>query len=162
MCLMKSVPAIIQARMSSHRLPGKTLAPIAGKPMLERVVDRVRLCRRLNLIMIATSRAPEDDAVEAFCVQGGVVCYRGSLENVAERFLGAANKSKTDGLMRISADSPLIDPHIMDRAMDLYEQQPADLVTNVPPRTFPRGQSVEILHRETFVQTFSKMQAPYD
>jgi len=137
--------AIIQARMSSRRLPGKMLRPVQGRPMLAYVVERLRRCRELAEVVVATSMAPEDDAIAAACGSLGVACHRGPLDDVLGRFIEIVAARGLPAVVRISGDSPLIDAAIVDRAVRLFRDAPCDLVTNVAPRSFPRGQSVEVI-----------------
>lgn len=127
---------IVQARMSSARVPGKVLRPLAGRPLLGHLLDR--LARTALPVVVATSDDPSDDAVAEFCPDA----YRGPLEDVAERFLGAAAAHGIDPIVRVSGDSPLLDPGVVERAVALWK--PGTIVTNVRPRTFPTGQSVEV------------------
>ena len=142
---MKTV-AIIQARMSSTRLPGKVLLDVAGKPMLSRVVERARRARTLDLVGVATSTDASDDRLEAFCQVAGVPCYRGSLTDVLDRYHAAARQWQADVIVRITSDCPLIDPGVIDRVVtDFRAGTAVDYVSNViPTRTFPRGLDVEV------------------
>ena len=142
---------IVQARMSSRRLPGKPLLDINGRALLGRVVDRLRQAERLSRIVVATSDQPEDQPVVDFCALEGVPCARGPLDDVARRFRAVAGDEDADSFVRINGDSPLIDPALVDRAVSYFQQGGCDLVTNVQTRTFPKGQSVEVLLTETFV-----------
>jgi spore coat polysaccharide biosynthesis protein SpsF len=108
------VVAIIQARMSSSRLPGKVLMPIAGKPLLWHIVHRLGLCRTVDRVAVATSTDPGDDAIEEFCSGAGISCVRGSLENVLDRYRVAAEETGAAILLRVTGDSPLIDPDFVD------------------------------------------------
>jgi spore coat polysaccharide biosynthesis protein SpsF len=141
--------AIIQARMSSRRFPGKVLAPLAGKPLLDHLVDRVKRAIPPDRIVIATSADPSDDPLETHLSDLGLSVFRGSLEDVFGRFQGCLRQFPCDWFFRICADSPLYD----DRLLMLLESRVGpgvDLVTNVFPRSFPRGHSVELLRAETF------------
>src|SRR3989442_13491337 len=102
--------AIIQARTSSTRLPGKFLADIVGAPMLLRVAQRVRKARRVNDVLIATSTASSDDAIAHCCGVHGLNCFRGHLDDVLDRFYQAARSAGADSVVRITADCPLMDP----------------------------------------------------
>jgi len=136
---MAEAGVIVQARMNSARVPGKVLRPLAGRPLLGHLLDRLRT---LGLpVVVATSDDSSDDAIASFCVAEGVAVHRGSLDDVAERFVGAAREYDVDPIVRVSGDSPLLDPALVRRALALWE--PGLLVTNVRPRTFPTGQSVE-------------------
>ena len=141
----QSVVAILQVRLSSRRLPGKALRAIRGRALLGHVVDRVRRCRSLDGLWIATSTNHHDDAIAEFARREAVELYRGALDDVAGRLLNAAVAARADALVRINADSPLIDPAIVDQAVDLYRRQSPDLASNVVRRTFPKGQSVEVI-----------------
>src|SRR3954463_14459980 len=108
------VVAVIQARMSSSRLPGKVLIPVAGQPLLWHILHRLGQCRTVDKIAVATSIDPADDAIEQFCVGQGVVCVRGPLQNVLERYRLAAEATGAQTLLRITGDAPLIDPGLID------------------------------------------------
>jgi len=141
------VIVVVQARASSARLPGKVLRVLAGRSLLAHLIERLRRAALPDGLMIATSAALDDDAVAAEAARLGVRCHRGSLSDVAGRMLGALRESGSDALVRISGDSPLLDPALVDRAIALFRETDADLVTNVQRRTFPKGQSVEVVTR---------------
>lgn len=106
--------AIVQARMGSTRLPAKILKPLAGKPALWHVVDRLRQARGLEEVVVATTVKPADDVVEAFCSQHAIPCFRGSEEDVLDRYYQAALHFGADPVIRITSDCPVIDPMIVD------------------------------------------------
>jgi len=112
------VVAIVQARMSSSRLPGKVLLPLAGKPVLAHVVGRLQSCKSLDDIVLATSIEHQDDAIEQWCSANRVDCFRGSLNDVLDRYYQAAKHYKADVIVRITADCPLIDPMIVDEVVE--------------------------------------------
>ena len=112
--------AIIQARMSSTRLPGKVLMELAGKPVLEHVVERLQTCRRVDGVMVATSIDASDDLIERWCAQTKVPCYRGSLLDVLDRYVQAARACGADAVVRITADCPAIDPNIVDEVIEKF------------------------------------------
>lgn len=136
---------IIQARMSSKRLPGKVLRPLAGRPMLAWLIERVNQARLADGLMVATSREADDDAIHSFCVRSGIACYRGPLHDVAERMAAAADSVGARAFVRISGDSPLMSPEVVDAVIDMYRSSDIDLATNVLVRTFPKGFSVEAI-----------------
>lgn len=137
---MAEAGVIVQARMKSVRVPGKVLRHIAGRPLLGHLLDRLRT---LGMpLVVATSADGSDDAIARFCAIEDVAVHRGPLDDVAARFLGAARERGIDPIVRVSGDSPLLDPAIVRRALELWE--PGLLVTNVHPRSFPTGQSVEV------------------
>ena len=113
----RNIVAIIQARMSSLRLPGKVLMPLAGKPVLEHVVRRIRACKTIEKVVVATSTDHADDAIQAWCEKEGVSHYRGSLDDVLDRYYQAAKNHKADAVVRITADCPAVDPTIVDEVV---------------------------------------------
>jgi len=145
--------AILQARMSSSRLPGKVLRPILGEPMIGRQVERLRRSERLTGLTIATSIDASDDVIEAYAGQIGVACFRGPLDDVLARFIGAleaAGNPKT--FVRLTADCPLADWRLLDACVDAHQGTNADYTHNSPGWTYPKGLDVEVcetaaLHR---------------
>ena len=118
------VLAIIQARMSSSRLPGKVLLDIAGQPMLVWVCERARQAKLINQVMVATTTDPADDAVEELCHTRGYHYYRGSHSDVLDRYYHAACSSEAEVIVRITADCPLIDPGVIDDTIQAFSGQP--------------------------------------
>jgi spore coat polysaccharide biosynthesis protein SpsF len=112
--------AIIQARYASSRLPGKVLLDIGGQPMLVHVVERTQRARTVDKVVVATTSDTSDDAVEALCLQHGYLCYRGSNQDVLDRYYQTANTYKADVIVRITADCPLIDPNVIDRTVNAF------------------------------------------
>jgi spore coat polysaccharide biosynthesis protein SpsF len=159
--------AIIQARMSSSRLPGKVLMDIAGRPLLEHMLARTMRARSVDSIVVATTTDPSDDVLEQFCLAKAVPCFRGSLLDVLDRMYLAASHFHADVITRLTADCPLIDPTIIDLTVAAFFGQPLSLdppaaplipdtesrITNdfatnrLPPpwkRTLPIGLDVEV------------------
>ena len=132
--------------MSSRRLPGKVLYKVLGRPLLLYLVDRLRSCNEIDMLVLATSTDQTDDILVDFAETINLAYHRGPLKNVAQRMLDAAKFFQADALVRISGDSPLIDSSLVDRLVKMFRQNPeVDLVTNVQARTFPKGQSVEVV-----------------
>ncbi|HEY7314145.1 MAG TPA: glycosyltransferase family protein [Gemmataceae bacterium] len=159
---MKTI-AIIQARMGSTRLPGKVLMDIAGEPMLARVLKRVRRASMLDEIVIATTREPADQAIADFCAAHGCRCFRGSSNDVLDRYYQAARQCGAGVVVRLTADCPLLDPVLIDRVVTTFHQRwPAmDYVSNVlPPRTFPRGLDTEVFSFDALAQAWRDDQDP--
>ena len=139
-----NVLCILQARVSSSRLPGKVLKPILGEPMLARQIERIRRARRIDALTVATSDAPSDDGVAALCQGLGVDCYRGSLDDVLDRFYRAAALSHPSHVMRLTGDCPLTDPALLDALVELHLAGGYDYSSNVEERTYPDGLDAEI------------------
>jgi spore coat polysaccharide biosynthesis protein SpsF len=136
--------------MSSSRLPGKVLMDLGGRPLLGRLLDRLRRFSGSDRIVLATSEEPDDDPVAAFCEVEEVDCVRGPLEAVSERFLRVMERFPCEAFVRINGDSPLLDPRLILRGIREFRLGGFDLATNVFPRTYPKGQSVEVVRAETF------------
>lgn len=141
------IVCIIQARMGSTRLPGKVLKPILGQPMLWHVMERVRRVRRLDELVVATTVQDADDRIADLCMQNGWSCFRGSEDDVLDRYYQAALQCQADVVVRITSDCPLVDPDVIDQVIGAYvtSQPEVDYVSNtLVPRTFPRGLDVEV------------------
>lgn len=145
------VVAIVQARMGSSRLPGKVLARVVEKTLLEHLVERLRRARTLSDIFIATTNQPADDAIENEAVRLGVSCFRGDEDDVLARFDGAASASAADVVVRVTADCPLLDPAEVDKVVSafLVAKPQVDYAANFAPyeRKIPLGLSVEVMTR---------------
>lgn len=148
------INVIIQARMGSSRLPGKVLMDIAGKPLLMYLFERLAGAGLLGGTVLATSASPHDDLLEEFCRKTGVICERGPLDDVAGRFLQVLEKHGLKSFVRICGDSPFFDPGIILKGFELFERTGADLLTNTFPRSFPKGQSLEIFDSGSFVRAY--------
>jgi len=136
--------AIIQARMASTRLPGKVLADISGRPMLWHVVSRVQMAKSVDQIIVATSVETADDAIAQFCRDNRIECFRGSETDVLDRFYQAAKRTGAEAVVRVTADCPLIDPHVIDKVIGTYCAGVFDYVTNTLRYTYPDGLDTEV------------------
>lgn len=135
--------AIVQARMSSSRLPGKVLADVEGTPMILRQLERVRAAATVDEVLVATSVDGSDDALVDVLHAAGVEVYRGSLADVLGRYLGAARERGAARVLRLTADCPLADPDVIDAVVRAHDASGADYASNVLERTYPRGLDVE-------------------
>ena len=143
----RPVVAVIQARMGSSRLPGKVLMPVVGKPLLWHILHRLKQCRMVDTIAVATSTDPRDDAIAQFCLEAGAICVRGPLQNVLERYRLAAIKTGAGTLLRVTGDSPLIDPGLIDYLVcgmieagaDFVQLEPGALCAHEGVDVFSRG-----------------------
>ena len=139
------VVAIIQARMGSTRLPGKVLMDIAGASMLGRTVGRARRASLVNETVVATTTDPHDDAVADECARLGVPVFRGSQEDVLDRYYRAAKEHSAQAVVRLTSDCPLIDPRAVDEVIDRFLKERPDYAANTIERTYPRGLDTEVV-----------------
>ena len=151
------IKAIIQCRMSSHRFPGKVLAPFLGKPILAHIVDCIKRTKINPSIILATSDEKTDDPLATYGKYLGIEVVRGPRDDVLERFAKTLKKHKCDAFFRICGDSPLLLPLLFNQALLIYNNSSYDLVTNVFPRTFPVGMSVELIKTKRFLETKEKI-----
>jgi spore coat polysaccharide biosynthesis protein SpsF (cytidylyltransferase family) len=141
--------AIIQARVSSTRLPGKSIADVDGEPMLVLLLRRLERADEVERIVVATSTEPEDDVVEEVAREVVANVYRGPLQDVLTRFVGAAEGHRGP-LVRVTADCPLVDPQVVDEVIRLFERTSGcAYASNVEPRSYPKGLDVEVFSTET-------------
>jgi len=138
---------VIQARMSSTRLPGKVMLPILGKPLLVRMVERVQSAKLIGQLVVATSTNPEDDKIEELCKENNISCFRGHLTDLLDRHYQAGKSYGADAVVKIPSDCPLIDPQIIDRVLKYYidNSDQFDFVSNLHPATYPDGNDVEVM-----------------
>ena len=136
--------AVIQARMGSTRFPGKTLADVCGRPMLSRVVERVRKAKLIDKTVVATTARTCDDAIASACGEMDVACYRGNAEDVLDRFYCAAKAHSADAVVRVTADCPLIDPEVIDKVVERFQEGDCDYVSNTLRYSYPDGLDTEV------------------
>lgn len=136
--------AIIQVRMGSTRLPGKVLKKLNGISVLECLLDQLNFSRQLNDKVIATTINSNDDIISKFCESKNIKWYRGSQDNVLDRYYQCAKKFSFDTIVRITSDCPLIDPYVVDKVINFYSKNSYDYVNNFFKRTYPYGNDVEI------------------
>lgn len=134
--------AIVQARLGSTRLPGKVLRPLLGKPMLERQLERLRSCRRLEGVVLATTRLDEDKPLLDLAAKLSIPSYAGSPDDVLDRYYQAARANGAKTIARITADCPMIDPSITDSVVELFESTGADHAST--GTRFPDGLDTEV------------------
>lgn len=157
-----STVAIIQARMGSTRLPGKVMEDLAGQTMLARVVNRTKRARTLQKVAIATSRLHRDDAIADLCRWHGWDCYRGSENDLLDRYYQTAQIFHADTVVRITSDCPLIDPAVVDQVVNTFREDPkTDYASNtLPVRTFPRGLDAEVFSMKVLQRLWREDQNP--
>ncbi len=159
---MNRIAAIVQARMGSTRLPGKIFMDLGGEPMLARVTRRLQRARRLDVVMVATTVKKRDDQVELFCRDNGIPCFRGSEDDVLDRYREAARVLDASAVVRVTSDCPFIDPEVVDEVVQaLFVPSPADYASNfLEPRTYPRGLDVEAFTRATLERAWRETADP--
>lgn len=140
------IAIIVQARMGSTRLPGKSMRSILGRPLLSFVIERLQRCENYDQLIVGTSNKPLDKQIVDFCRREHIDCYIGDEADVLDRYFEAAQEVDADVVVRVTGDCPLIDPAIVDEVIDCYlEHFPKyDYVSNVVERTYPRGMDVEV------------------
>jgi len=152
--------AIVQARVGSTRLPGKVLLPLAGKPVLFHVVNRLRRVAALAEVAVATTDRPTDDLIRAFCQEEGVKCFSGSEDDVLDRYYHAARRFGADPVVRITSDCPLIDPLIVGRALGLFAAAHGELAYVGFDGSFPDGLDVEVVARAALETAWREARLP--
>jgi spore coat polysaccharide biosynthesis protein SpsF len=150
---------IVQARMGSTRLPGKSLMAIAGKTILGHTLEAIAYRFPRTQIVVATSSASSSDPISNFCVANQFDCFRGDETNVASRFFDILSQRKPERFLRVSGDSPLLDPRTLVRASELQNPE-VDLITTVG--TFPSGLHVEGLRTSTFLESYPRFKDSAD
>jgi len=154
------IVAIMQARLGSSRLPEKTLKILFDKPLLEHIIERVRAATRVRDIVVATSIQSLDDPIAALAQRVGVRAFRGSEDNVLERFYGAAFQNGADIIVRITADDPFKDPEVIDQAITLLLEKGCDYCSNTLQPTFPEGIDVEVFRFSALERAFKEARLP--
>lgn len=160
---MKTV-AIVQARAGSTRLPGKVLMDLAGRTVLERVVERARRFNLVDDVIVAAPDQRMDDVIAAECRRISVECFRGSESDVLDRFAGAARTTDASICVRLTADCPLLDPGISDNIISVFQEADgaADYASNKIPQSFPRGLDTEVFSREALDRAAREARQPYE
>ncbi len=152
--------AIIQARMGSTRLPGKTLAQVSGKPLLQHLIERIRMSRLVEDVIIATTTRARDNALVEFAERLGLRCSRGSEEDVLDRIYQAAKHYGVEHVVRVTPDCPFLDHQVMDRIIETYLSGQYDYVTNTLLYTYPDGLDVEVFSFNALEQAWKEAQLP--
>lgn len=156
-----NVLAILQARVSSSRLPNKVLAPILGRPMLAHQIERLKRAGTVDALVVATSDDASDDVLAALCAELGVACHRGSLDDVLARFAGAyAAFGPAEHVVRLTGDCPLADPAVIDAVVRHHMGSGAHYTTNALQPTWPDGLDVEVMRAESLMCAFVEARLP--
>lgn len=140
----RSIWAVVAARMGSSRMPGKSLAPLAGSPALAHIIHRLRRSRHLQGVVVATTTSPGDDLIRACALAEGARVFSGSSEDVLDRTLRAADSVGADLIVQVTGDCPLIDVAICDLVIERFLEDAPDYASNAIARTYPAGMDVEV------------------
>jgi spore coat polysaccharide biosynthesis protein SpsF len=147
--------------MGSTRLPGKVMMDIAGKSMLQRTYERVSKAKGIDSTIVATSTLAADDQLECYCIENGWPCFRGSAEDVLDRYYSTAIAFKADVVVRITSDCPLIDPSVTDEVISHFQKSDCDYASNgFPRRTFPRGLDTEVFSFQALERSWNEDMNP--
>lgn len=160
-----NIIVIIQARMGSSRLPGKVLMDLEGKSVLEHVIQRLKNSKMINDIIIATSNKEIDNKIVELCNKINIKCFRGSEDNVLERYYKCAKEYNGDIIVRVTSDCPLIDSKVLDEMLLFYLNNKYKLVTNAgndENRTYPRGLDLEIFSFELLEKAYVNSSQSYE
>jgi spore coat polysaccharide biosynthesis protein SpsF len=155
---------VIQARTGSARLPGKALLPLAGAPLLQRMIERVAAATTPLSITVATTASPADDPIVEIARRAGVGCFRGHPTDLLDRHYHAAIAEGADVVVKIPSSCPLIDPRVIDRVVGHFHEEPGryDFVSNLHPPTYPEGNDVEVMTISALEQAFREARRASD
>jgi len=159
--IVKTV-VIIQARMGSTRLPGKVMLPLGGGTVLANVVRRVQRARLAHEVLVATSESSRDSVIVEECDRLGVPSYRGSEDDVLDRYYRAARNRAAEAVVRVTADCPLIDPGLIDETVQVFLEEGADYASNVLPRRYPRGLDTEVFTASALARAWNEAREPHE
>jgi spore coat polysaccharide biosynthesis protein SpsF len=150
--------------MTSSRLPGKVMAPVLGEPMIGRQAERLRRARRIDKLIVATSTDPSDDPLATYCESLELTVFRGSLNDVLERYRAALSAyPEATAVVRLTADCPLADPILIDRVIEHHHATGADYTSNtLGTRTYPQGLDTEVIRPGALVDAAGRASDPYE
>ena len=155
------IVAIIQARMGSSRLPQKVLMDLGGATVLDRVLNRLERSRMIQELLVATTTEPADDAIVEHCERTGWKVFRGSEQDVLDRYYQAAKYMHADVVVRITSDCPVIDPEVTDATIRAFLDRGADYASNIRVRTYPRGLDTEVMTVQALERAWRESTKPY-
>ncbi len=157
-----SVNAIIQARCGSTRFPNKVFALIDGKPLIWHVVNRLKYATKIDDIIVATTVSEKDDKIEEWCKENNVHCFRGSEENVLNRYYSASEAFPSDYVVRITADDPFKEPKVIDAVITKLIDEGYDHVTNNLPPSFPEGLDCEAFKKSALDRSEKEAETAFE
>jgi spore coat polysaccharide biosynthesis protein SpsF (cytidylyltransferase family)/RimJ/RimL family protein N-acetyltransferase len=153
--------AIVQARMTSSRLPGKVLSDICGKPSLQRMLERINMASSIDKVVVATTINASDDLIVELCERLKVDIFRGDEDDVLGRFCGAAEVAEAEIVIRLTADCPMIDPDVIDEVVSAFSIYNHDYLSNTIDRTYPDGLDIEVMSIDVLREAHKKAVAPF-
>ena len=156
------VIAIVQARVGSIRLPGKVLKEINGKSLIEILFHRLAQSKKIDKIILATTKNIENDKLVNLVENLGYEVFRGNETDVLDRYYHAAKKHRSETVVRITGDCPIIDPELVDEIISIYGQENADYVSNTNPPTYPDGLDTEVFSFEALKIAHEQTKEPFD
>jgi spore coat polysaccharide biosynthesis protein SpsF len=160
---LEPVWAVVAGRMGSSRHRGKTMADLAGRPVLAHVVERLRATTGLDGVCVATTTAAEDDPIRSWARQAGVPCHAGSVDDVLTRVLEAARRMGARTVVRVTGDCPLIDPRVVAEALEAFRRERPDYVSNrLRGYTYPDGYDVEVVATAALGEVQRSTSEPFD
>ena len=159
---MTGIVTIVQARSGSTRLPGKIFLPLAGEPLLVRMVQRVRSAKLVGRVVVASTTDPADDRTEELCRINDIPCYRGHPTDLLDRHFQCGKTFAADVVLKIPSDCPLIDPALIDRVIGKYLTSQADYVSNLHPPSYPDGQDVEVMPLHVLEQAWRESNRDFE
>jgi len=143
---------ILQARMSSKRLPGKVMKLLNGTPMIQRQINRIQKSKKISKVIVATSIEKEDFVISDLCQNIGIECYRGSLTNVFSRFFDLTTSNNFNNIVRLTADCPFTMPLLIDEMFSEFNESNFDYYSNSIIRTYPRGLDIEFFTAQSLLK----------
>ena len=157
---MKKFVGILECRMGSSRLPGKVLMDLCGKPLLQRIIERLRLSTLLEDIVIATTINSKDDAIEEFASANNINFFRGSENNVLERVVRCAEAYSIENIVELHGDNPFLDGRLIDKAIKTFLEEKLDYISNTIKLTFPSGLRVQVFPTKLLTEIYKKVNDP--
>jgi len=153
---------VVQARMGSSRMPGKVLEPLAGAPLLQRMLERLRAARTPLTVCVATTTDEADDPIAELCASIRVDCFRGHPTDLLDRHYRCAKARRARTVLKIPSDCPLIDPAVIDRVMAAWDETELDYLSNLHPATYPDGNDVEVMTMAALEVAFEEASRPLE
>jgi spore coat polysaccharide biosynthesis protein SpsF len=154
--------AIIQARTGSTRLPNKVFKTLCGKPLIWHIINRLKYSKKINKIILATTQNENDNVLEEWALENDISCYRGSENDVLDRYYHSAQHFEVDTIVRITADDPFKDSQIIDKVINLFEENNLDFAYNNNPPTFPEGLDTEVFSFDALEKAHKNSIDPFE